>query len=277
MQIKVKPVKGRRLEIQLGQSQLSLSEQDCHTLRDGLVAQVEQFALHPRSRWEEARREFQRLQPALSHLEQFNDNELALLMREFDFTLLFRLTQSKQMTSLTEKLEKALGRREIDRLNQNAQKLPLKPLWEVNERIEGLIRTIERMTDEGEIRPPRLTIKDTADIDTPALADSHEAAFIRQLLNKLNSFPEKALFAVFRQVPPRQLAKLWFISEAMADEQLQAKFIKLIPEPMREKLKPAKPDYIAPADARKTAQLVIEVVKNLQKKAADHTQGRASA
>lgn len=268
MQIKVKPVGGHRLEIQLAQSQLLLPEQACQEMRDALVAQVEQFALHPKSRWEEARSQFQRLQPALAHLEQFNDNELALLLREYDFTLLYRLAQSKQMDSLLAKLEKALGRREIDRLTQNAEKLPLKPLWEVNERIQGLIRTIERMTDEGEIRPPRLNIKDNADAPPVALAASTDAAFIRQLLKKLDSFPEKALLAVFKQVPPRELAKLWFIGEEMSEAGLVRKIHKLIPAPMLEKLKPAKPQQITPADARKTAQLVIEVVKSLQQKKA---------
>lgn len=268
MQIKVKPVSGHRLEIQLAESQLLLPEQSCQEMRDALVAQMEQFALHPKSRWEEARSQFQRLLPALAHLEQFNDNELALLLREYDFTLLYRLAQSKQMDSLLTKLEKSLGRREIDRLTQNAEKLPLKPLWEVNERIQGLIRTIERMTDEGEIRPPRMNIKDNADAAPVTLAASTDAAFIRQLLKKLDSFPEKALFAVFKQVPPRQLAKLWFICEEMSESSLLGKFHKLIPAPMLEKLKPAKPDQIAPADARKTAQLVIEVVKGLQKKKA---------
>lgn len=266
MQIKVKPVTGHRLEIQLAQSQLLLPEQACRELRDALMAQVEQFALHPKSRWEEARADFQRLQPALTHLEQFKDNELALLLREFDFTLLYRLAQSKQMDSLIAKLETALGRREIDRLTQEAEKLPLKPLWEVNERIEGLIRTIERMADEGEIRPPRMNIKDNSDTAPISLAQSSEAVFIRQLLQKLDSFPEKALFAVFKQVPPRQLAKLWFICETLSESSLLAKFNKLVPPPMQEKLRPAKPDHIAPADARKTAQLVIEVVKALQKK-----------
>lgn len=268
MQIKVKPVSGHRLEIQLAESQLLLPEQSCQEMRDALVAQVEQFALHPKPRWEEARNQFQSLQPALAHLEQFNDNELALLLREYDFTLLYRLAQSKQMGSLLAKLEKALGRREIDRLTQNAEKLPLKPLWEVNERIQGLIRTIERMADEGEIRPPRMNIKDNADAPPVALASSTDAAFIRQLLKKLDAFPEKALFAVFKQVPPRQLAKLWFICEEMSESSLLNKFNKLIPAPMREKLKPAKPEQISPADARKTAQLVIEVVKGLQKKKA---------
>ncbi len=268
MQIKVKPVSGHRLEIQLAESQLLLSEKFCQEMRDALVAQVEQFALHPKSRWEEARAQFQRLQPALAHLEQFNDNELELLLREFDFTLLYRVAQNKHMDSLLTKLEGALGRREIDRLTQSAEKLPLKPLWEVNERIQGLIRTIERMADEGEIRPPRMNIKDNADATPAALPSSTDAAFIRQLLKKLDSFPEKALFAVFKQVPPRQLAKLWFICEEMSETSLLAKFNKLVPEPMREKLKPAKPQQITPADARKTAQLVIEVVKALQKKKA---------
>lgn len=268
MQIKVKPVSGHRLEIQLAESQLLLPEQPCQEMRDALVAQVEQFALHPKSRWEEARNQFQSLQPALAHLEQFNDNELALLLREYDFTLLYRLAQSKQMDSLLAKLEKALGRREIDRLTQNAEKLPLKPLWEVNERIQGLIRTIERMADEGEIRPPRMNIKDNADALPVALTSSTDAAFIRQLLKKLDEFPEKALFAVFKQVPPRQLAKLWFICEEMSESSLLNKFNKLVPAPMREKLKPAKPEQIAPADARKTAQLVVEVIKGLQKKKA---------
>jgi len=265
MQIKVKPVSGHELEIHLAQSQLHLPEQACHEMRDALLGQLEQFAPHPASRWDEARNLFQKLFPALTHLEQFNDNELALLFREFDFTLLYRLAQSKQMGSLLEKLEKALGRREIDRLIQNAEKLPLRPLWEVNERIQGMIRTIERMTDEGEIRPPRMTVKDNNSNDI-ALAASNDAAFIRQLLKKLDTFPEKALFAVFKQVPPRQLAKLWFICEEMSEQGLLDKFNKLIPAPMREKLKPAKPTFIAPTDARKTAQLVIEVVKGLQKK-----------
>lgn len=268
MQIKVKPVSGHQLEIQLAQSQLHLPEQACQEMRDALLNQLEQFALHPKSRWEEARSLFQKLFPALTHLEQFNDNELALLFREFDFTLLYRLAQSKQMGSLLEKLEKALGRREIDRLIQNAEKLPLKPLWEVNERIQGMIRTIERMTDEGEIRPPRMTVKDNNDSSEIALAASNDAAFIRQLLKKLDAFPEKALFAVFKQVPPRQLAKLWFICEEMSEQSLLDKFCKMIPAPTLEKLKPAKPATIAPTDARKTAQLVIEVVKGLQKKKA---------
>jgi len=268
MQIKVKPVSGQRLEIQLAQSQLLLPEQACKEMRDALVGQLEQFALHPKSRWEEAREQFQQLLPVLTHLEQFNDNELSLLLREFDFTLLYRLAQSKQMSSLIEKIETALGRREIDRLTQGAEKLPLKPLWEVNERLQGLIRTIERMTDEGEIRPPRMAVKDNTAPDNVALPMSSDAAFIRQLLTKLDGFPEKALFAVFKQVPPRQLAKLWFICEEMSETSLLNKFLKLIPKPMQEKLKPAKPSQIAPTDARKTAQMVIEVVKGLQKKKA---------
>lgn len=269
MQIKVRPVSEHRLEIQLAKSQLLLPEQACQEMRDALVAQVEQFALHPKSRWEEAHRQFQSLQPALAHLEQFNDNELALLLREFDFTLLFRLAQSKQMDSLVAKLEKALGRKEVERLTQNAEKLPLKPLWEINERIQALVRTIERMTDEGEIRPPRMKVKSNTAPSQMALAESKEAVLIRQLLKKLDSFPEKALFAIFKQTPPRQLAKLWFICEEMSEASLLAKFDKLIPPATQEKLKPAKPSQITPLDARKTAQLVIEVVKGLQKKKSD--------
>ena len=278
MQIKVKPISGQRLAIQLAQSQLLLPEQACREMRDALVGQLEQFALHPKSRWEDARAQFQQLLPVLAHLEQFNDNELTLLFREFDFTLLFRLAQSKQMDSLIAKIETALGRREIDRLTQGAEKLPLKPLWEVNERLQGLVRTIERMTDEGEIRPPRMAVKNNAVSDDIALAASNDATFIRQLLRKLDGFPEKALFAIFKQVPPRQLAKLWFICEEMSETSLLNKFLKLIPEPMQEKLKPAKPNQITPTDARKTAQMVIEVVKGLQKKKAsvDETQKPSS-
>lgn len=54
----------------------------------------------------------------------------------------------------------------------------------------------------------------------------------------------------------------------MSESSLLNKFNKLVPAPMREKLKPAKPEQIAPADARKTAQLVVEVIKGLQKKKA---------
>lgn len=271
MQIKVKPVTGNRLEIQLAQSRLLLTEQSCRELRDALIAQVEQFALHPKSRWEEARHEYNHLLPALLHLEQFNDNELALLFQEFDFTLLFRLAESKQMGSLIAKLEKALGRKAIERLIQDAEKVPLKPLWEINERIQGLIRTIERMTDEGEIRPPRMALK--KEMEPTTLATSSDAAFIRQLLAKLDSFPEKALFAVFKQTPPRELAKLWLISEQMSETQLLNKFLKLIPAPMLEKLRTVRPENISPSDARQTAQKVIEVVKGLQKKTSENSRG----
>ncbi len=272
MQIKVKPIRGQRLEIQLDQTKLMLQESDCQQMRDALVSNLKSFARHDASTWDEAQVEFQQLLPSLEHLEKFNDNELVLLMREFDFTLLYRVCQQKPLTTLLKKLETALGRREIDRLVIEGERLPSQPLWEVNLRISAMVRTIERMTDEGEIRPPKMpTVSAATKIP---LSQSNDAGAIRQVLKKMDSFSDKTLLVVFKQIPPRELAKLWFIMEEFSEASLVAKFNKLIPSNMQEKLKPAKPSQLSPANARKTSQLVVEVIKSLKnKKPADDQPG----
>ncbi|MBB1485217.1 hypothetical protein [Oceanospirillum sediminis] len=265
MQIKVKPIGGHRYEIRLDKTRLVLDESDCREMRDALSHSIETFSRYPSADWEEARTEFQQLLPALEHLEKFTDNDLALLIREFDFVLLYRVCQNRPMTTLLKKLETALGRKEIDRLVVEGERLPLKPLWEVNLRMSALVRTIERMKDEGEIKPPPMP--DLTRIQAAAkLSHAPEASFIRQVLNKLDGFPDKALMAVFRQTPPRELAKLWLIIEELPEGSMPARFNQLIPENTRDKLHPAKPSSITPADAKKTAQLIVDVVKNLQNK-----------
>lgn len=266
MQIKVKPVRGQRLEIKLDQTKLLLTESDCQEMRNALAKNLESFARHPASTWNEAREEFQQLLPTLEHLEKFADNELALLMREFDFTLLYRVCQQKPLTTLLKKLEGALGRREIDRLIAEGERLPLQPLWEVNLRISALKHTIERMTDEGDIRPPKMSSSHSAEESVPSLIRSGEAKVIRQVLQKLDSFSDKVLFAVLKGMPPRELAKLWFIMEAFEHTTLLDKFNTVLPLPLRKKLQPAKPKELLPSDARKTCQLAVEVIKSLKNK-----------
>ena len=256
MQIKVKPIGGHRYEIRLDKTRLVLDESDCREMRDALSRSIETFSRYPSADWEEARTEFQQLLPALEHL---------LLIREFDFVLLYRVCQNRPMTTLMKKLETALGRKEIDRLIVEGERLPLKPLWEVNLRMGALVRTMERMKDEGEINPPPMP--DLSQIQAAAkLGHAPEASFIRQVLNKLDGFPDKALMAVFRQIPPRELAKLWLIIEELPEGSMPARFNQLIPESTRDKLRPARPSNITPADAKKTAQLIVDVVKNLQNK-----------
>lgn len=272
MQIKVKPISGHRYEIRLDKTRLVLEESDCKEMRDHLSRSLETFSRYPASEWEEARAEFQQLLPVLEHLEKFNDNELALLLREFDFVLLYRVCQNRPMNTLLKKLEQALGRREVDRLVSEGERLPLKPLWEVNLRLGALVRTIERMTDEGEIRPPAMPDLSHRPDVSQSLIDSPEATFIRQVLAKLDSFQDKALMAVFRQMPPRELARLWAIMEEMPEGKLAERFNQLIPESTREKLRPARPAQLSAINARKTAQLVIDVIKGLQQKKASSSQ-----
>lgn len=270
MQIKVKPVRGQRLEIKLDQTKLLLTESDCQEMRNALAKNLESFARHPASTWNEAREEFQQLLPTLEHLEKLADNELALIMREFDFTLLYRVCQQKPLTTLLKKLEGALGRREIDRLIAEGERLPLQPLWEVNLRIGALKRTMERMADEGEIRPLKISSsRSIAEDPPPSLIRSGEAKVIRQVLQKLDSFSDKALLAVFKHMPPRELAKLWFIMESFEHNTLLEKFNTLLPLALRKKLQPAKPKELLPSDARKTCQLAVEVIKSLKNKKSD--------
>ncbi|OPX56453.1 hypothetical protein SAMN02745127_01951 [Oceanospirillum multiglobuliferum] len=268
MQIKVKPISGQRLEIQLEQTQLLLSEMHCKQMREALADTLSRFALHPKQKWDQARAEFETLLPTLTHLEAFTDNDLALLVRELDFALLYRLCQRKQMDSLIAKLETACGRREIDRIVLEGERLPQKPLWEVNQRLHGLKNTIERMTRDGEIKPPRLNSLNTAATANSgiALPNSAEAPYIRQVLKKIDSLPEKAVLAICKQIPPRELAKFWFISEAMSEQNLTHKITRIIPAPTLAKLKPAKPSQLSGAEAKSTVNLAVEVLKGLQSK-----------
>lgn len=264
MQIKVKPISGQRLEIQLDQTQLSLSEAHCKQMREALADTLSRFALHPKQKWDQARAEFQTLLPLLSHLEAFTDNDLALLVRELDFALLYRVCQRQQMTGLIEKLEKACGKRDIDRIILEGERLPQQPLWEVNRRLHGLQHTIERMTQAGDIKPPRLSA--SAPKAEVALPDTTEASYIRQVLKKIDSLPEKAILAVCKQIPPRELAKFWFISEAMSETRLTKKILAIIPEPTQMKLKAVKPSQLSGADAKGTVNLAVEILKGLQTK-----------
>lgn len=266
MQIKVKPVRGQRLEIKLDQTKLLLTESDCQEMRNALAKNLESFARHPASTWDEAREEFKQLLPTLEYLEKFADNELALLMREFDFTLLYRVCQQKPLSTLLKKLDGALGKREIGRLIAEGERLPLQPLWEVNLRIGALKRTIDRLSDEGEIHPPKMSSSQPTAEVAPNLTRSGEAKVIRQVLQKLDTYPDKALLAIFKSLPPRELAKLWFIIEEFSANSLLDKFNQVIPPPLQKKLKPAKPKTMLATDARKTCQLAVEVIKSLKSK-----------